>query len=291
METKEAAREREFRHILRQVQDHLLEMHVRLGAKRESVGMVDVLHHPESTVPTLNYVTPRRNTAWVSAGMVRQGLEYLRQQKRLPRVQYVEGLYPPQFSKSLRDLGLFVERETPLLVYRPAGIHGKFPPSVVDIDVQESTHVQEVEGQRAMEHWWYVWRNAHYDVLTLGVEPLLVGREMGNHFGGHQKDLVVYRHGFPVGVSRISLFGRTANLLALAILKEARTPALMQLLMLSSIKIALMYGADTIFAPGEDSGGRRVARKLGFMDFGSIVCHAASEKNDEYGLDLPVLAV
>ncbi len=73
MESDPASNERESKHILRQIQDHLGEMHVKLGALRESVGMVDVFHHPSTNTPMLNYITPRKNTAWVSGSYLQQG--------------------------------------------------------------------------------------------------------------------------------------------------------------------------------------------------------------------------
>src|SRR5829696_21106 len=97
---------KESRRILRLIQDHILQAHSLLGVEQESAGMVDVLHHPTNRNGDLNYVTPRRNTAWVSGGYVEKGLERLRQLGRTERVQYVEGLFPPLFAKTLRELGL-----------------------------------------------------------------------------------------------------------------------------------------------------------------------------------------
>ena len=54
---------KETRLILRRIQDHLFQAHAAFGAEHQTVGLVDVLHHPTSRLPDLNYVTPRRNTA------------------------------------------------------------------------------------------------------------------------------------------------------------------------------------------------------------------------------------
>src|SRR5258706_7776090 len=132
METDPASNERESKHILRQIQDHLGEMHTKLGALRESVGMVEVFHHPSTNAPMLNYITPRKNTAWVSSSYLQQGLTHLAQQGRLPRVEYIEGLYPPAFARTLRDLGLELERETLIMVYKPGGIAGHPTHSLVE---------------------------------------------------------------------------------------------------------------------------------------------------------------
>lgn len=298
MEEDSAAREkeRESRQILRQVQEHLFHAHISLGALRETVGMVDVLHHPTNPLGVLNYVTPRKNTAWVSGSMIEQGLEYLSKLERTRRVQYVEGLFPPMFAKELRNLDLKVEREVPMMVYKPAGINGVVPPAAKIPEMPDGVTIQQATDQRSIELWWYVWRNAHYDVLTLGVEPLFVGRDMAALKSGQQIDILAYRHGFPVGVTRVSIHEQTAHILALALMKEVRTGAMVRVLQAAAMKAAIERGAALIYAPGESEDDRRLCRDMGFVDFGSIVCYAAEsdqareDSNDSF-LDQPVLAL
>jgi hypothetical protein len=122
--------ERDMRQTLRQIQDHLGRVHESLGAVRELVGMVTVYHHPTNALPHLNYVTPRQNTAWVSGPMIQQGIDHLSRLGRAPRVQYIEGLYPPQLGAALRKLGLEVEREVPVMVYKVGGTAGRLPPPI-----------------------------------------------------------------------------------------------------------------------------------------------------------------
>ena len=275
METERANNERESKHILRQIQDHLGEMHVKLGALRESVGMVEVFHHPSTNAPTLNYITPRKNTAWVSGSYLQQGLSHLAQFERLPRVEYIEGLYPPAFSRTLRDLGLQLERETLIMVYKPGGITGHPTPILVERPMPDGIVVRQATDQESIGQWWYVWRNSHFDVLSLGVEPLFVGQDMQATWTGQRLDYILYRGGFPAGVVRVSLHKETAHIKALALLKELRTPAMIQILQMAAVKGALEHGAKLVFAPGETEAERRMARELGFMDFGSIVCYAA----------------
>ncbi len=284
----EAAEERESRRIMRQVQDHLFQVHLSLGAVRETVGMVDVFHHPDNPMPNLNYVTPRRSTAWVSGSMVQQGLDYLKKFGRSPRVHYVEGLLPPLFAKTLRDLNLNVERETPLMVYKPDGINGHKPPAPGMPALPDGVTIEQVNDQRGVEAWWYVWRNAFYDVLTLGVEPLFVGRDTAALRLGQQMDFLLYRYGFPNGVARVSVQGETAHILALALLKEVRTPTMIQALQTAALRGALERKATLIFAPGETEAERRLGRELGFLDFGSIVCYSGEEKAREEQHDNPL---
>ncbi len=106
---------KEARTRMRQVQEHLLLAGKAHGAREENVGMVDVIFHPANPLGDLNYVTPRRNTAWVSAGYVEQGLSRLQALGRTPRVRYLEGLFPPAFGQTLLKLGLAHESRTALL--------------------------------------------------------------------------------------------------------------------------------------------------------------------------------
>lgn len=289
-----AAEEKEQRRLLRQVQEHIFQAHINLGAERQMLGLVEVFYHPTNPTGMLNYVTPRRNTAWVSGKMIEPGLEYLRQHRRGARVQYIEGLFPPVFARELRALNLQVERETPVMIYKTDGIQGRVPPLPGTAVMPDGVTIEAVNDQRGIELWWYVWRNAFYDVLTLGVEPLFVGRDRAALALGQQADILVYRYGFPVGVARLSLQADTAHLLATALLKEVRTPAMLKVVANTALQIAIERGSTLIFAPGETEADRRLYRELGFVDFGSIVCYSAKaegaheEPHDH--LEQPVLS-
>jgi hypothetical protein len=280
-EAKKRAEERENRQTLRRVQEHLFVAHTNLGAVRETLGLVDVFHHPASPVGSLNYVTPRRNTAWISRTMIEQGLSHLQDYGRASRVQYIEGLYPPQFARSLRELDLHIECETPVMVYQPERAQGANPATPAGKSMPDGVSIEQVNDQRGIELWWYVWRNAYYDVLTLGVEPVFVGREIAAIKLGYQLDFLVYRYGFPVGVARLSIQGQSAHVLAVALLKEARTPPMLLALHTAVLKAALARGATLIFAPGETEAERKLCRQLGYVDFGSIVCYAAGNSNQQ----------
>src|SRR5690606_25923388 len=97
---------KETRVMLRRVQDHLHAAQHAFGVERETLNLVEVIHHPTSTLPDLNYVTPRQKTAWVSGQFVAKGLARLRELERVPRVQYIDGLFLPIFAQSLAELGL-----------------------------------------------------------------------------------------------------------------------------------------------------------------------------------------
>lgn len=287
---------KESRRILRRVQDHLYHAHGNLGGLEESMGLVDVLYHPTSTLASLNYITPRRNTAWVSADMIQQGIDHMRGIQRTPRVQYIEGLFPPIFSKTLIDLGLRAELELPLMVYVPGGFDGVIPPPIEESALPDGIRIESINDQRGIELWWYVWRNAFYDVMTLGVEPLFVGRDMAALKMGYQIDILAYRGSFPLGVARVSIHEKTAHILALALMKEERTPEMTRALQSAVMKTALDRNCTLIYAPGETETDRRLCREMGFLDFGGIIRYSADpletgEEKDDHILGQPVLAL
>src|SRR5262249_45429024 len=160
----------------------------------------------------------------------------------------IEGLLPPLFAKTLRDLNLHVERETPILVYKPDGINGHVPPPPQTSGLPDGVTIEAVNDQRGIEAWWYVWRNAYFGVLTPGVEPLFVGRDMAALQLGQQIDYLLNRYGFPTGVVRVSIQGETAHIVSLALLKEARTPDMIRALQAVALKGALERKAKLIFA-------------------------------------------
>ena len=89
---------------------------------------------------------------------------------------------------------------------------------------------------------------------------------------------------------------RSAHIVALALLHEARTERLTKLLMTAAMRAALARGCTLIFAPGESENDRALNRKLGFIDAGTMVCYAAHSEhvNEVPAHDIllqPVLAV
>lgn len=269
------------RTIMRRVQEHLRSAHIDIGARTETVGFADVIYH-NSSLPTLNYVMPRRNTAWVSGQHIEDGLAILREQGRHPRVRFAEGLFPPVFLGALRKAGLVQEEETPFMVYE---VPDTVPPAP---RYPHHITVQRVSNPEGMGIWWYVWRNAYYDVVTTGAEPMVLGRDLRGVYRGTQIDLVLYRYNFPVGVARLTLNDGSAHLLAHAIMREVRTPELSRLLIRSAVQAAINAGCDLIFSAGETDDERALFRETDFESAGSMVCYAEPVAKPDQAHDGPV---
>lgn len=292
--SEEAANEaiKESRRTLRAIQDHITHAHLNLGAQQETIGLVNVYHHPEYTLPYLNYVAPRRNTAWIPGPQIESGLKRLRELGRDPRIYFLEGLYPPVFAKSLHKLGLVIESETALMTYP---IDAENRPAMPGMPAEMV--VEYPQDQQGIALWWYVWRNARFDVITQGTEPLYIGRDMRAVALGHQIDIILYRYSFPIAVARLTFHEQSAHLTAFALMKEVRTTANIILLHQIAIHKAAERGTSLLFTSGETEQDRDVARKIGFVDSGNIVCYSESaeaeqqEEADEEHVAEPILVL
>ena len=292
----DSAAVKESRQVLRKVQDHLYLAHENLGVQRNTVGLVDVMLHPSSALPSLNYVTPRRNTAWVSGSMIEQGLTHMREANRILRVRYIEGLYPPPFAKTLRELGLQTEWELPLMVYLKDGFNRRPSVPVTLETLPDGVTVEAVSDRRGVQVWLAVWRQAVYDVASLGVEPLYAGPDLSALESGKQIDVLLTQADKTVGIARLSIQDDVGHLLAIALLKEVHAPELARLLQVAAVDAALKQGCTMVYASGEKDTDRQIARSLGFLDFGSIVGYVASqvesdEVRDDHILGQPVFAL
>jgi len=265
---------KESRVVLRAVQEHLNYTHLSLGAVSEKVGLVDVLYHPDNPMPDLNYITPRRNTAWIPTQDIEKGLIRLGELNRKKRIYYVEGLYLPVFAKSLRELGLRVEREISIMTYT-------IDPNetLPRISILDEKRFELVHNPQESAVWWYVWRNAHYDVVTHGIEPIYIGKALRDIALGNQSDIILYLDQLPIGVARVTFHAETAHISALAVMRQFRDHETLKLLQHKAIAIAAQKNKRFVFTSGEIEADRRVCREAGFVDSGSIICYA---ENGDY---------
>lgn len=267
---------KESRRILRRVQDHLTDVHLTLGVVQESHGLVDVFYHHTNPLPALNYVTPRQKTSWIPGEQVEIGLQRLAALDRSARVQYIEGLFPAPFAATLRKLGLQSENEQPLMVYTTDGLRPAPPPMLPA--PPSSVSITVVDDARSAGIWWYVYRNALYDVVSTGVDPFLVGWELAAIASGGQVNILAYRYGFPVGALRMTLGTTSAHIAALAQMKDGQAQEIRKLMVITALKTALARGCTLVFAADEDDIQRKLYRDLGFVDSGTLVCYAAKDE-------------
>lgn len=264
----ESAALKESRRMLRRALDHLYAAHEALGAHRLSVGMVDI-YHASTRTPELNYVTPRRNTAWVSGGHVQDGLEQLKTLGRPPRVMYIEGLILPEFERTLTTLGLEVERATPIRL-RVIEAHSGASP-------RHFNGVYTPTPEQGADLWRGIIRNAQYRVITFAAEPLALVSEPSH--SAQQRDFVMDLDGRAGCIARVSLCAQTqsGHLVAAALAKNAMPEHLAQFL--SAVIDALAREDCTLlFAPAGSADDEVVFSQLGFADVQArlVVCATPS---------------
>ncbi len=279
------------RQILRQVQSHLMDVHLHQGAVQEQVGLVDVVYHPDSANPDLNYVTPRKSTAWVSMPEVINGLKVLKGYQRALRVMFIEGLFIPAFGDRIASIGLERASETRVMAVRfdPQEIDTQSP----DEDRNDRTLPAGIEGtptfirvssRAEVALWWYLWRNAHYDVVTRTAELRFIESTYERIQSGHQVDLIMRIGGIPVGVASLTLnTDRTsAQLSAFALSREKRSlPHAMQLLD-EAVQQAQDSGVSLMFFAADDVLLHTVSQSYGFVDCGGVVCYAETNNLKEF---------
>lgn len=261
---------KETRRILRQVHAHLTQFRLNQGVLLEQTGLVDVLHHPKNCLPDLNYITPRKNTAWIFAKDIQAGFDVLRQHNRALRIEYVEGLFPERFAESLEEVGLGMERARPLLVYQVDQTPFKVPSALdgVQVDI-----VNDAQGSAL---WWYVWRNTYYQVVSHMIDPVFIGQDLWKIHNGTQIDLVMYRYRFPVGIARLTIDreSQSAQIIALTMLKEFRNEASVRLLQAHAMQAAIRQGCILIFTSGASEDDAKIYRDHRFIDCSSVLCYA-----------------
>lgn len=277
---------KQIRQILRQVQSHLTEAHLRQGAEQEQVGLVEVLHHPNSTSPELNYVTPRKNTAWVSIPEVTNGLKVLKSHARALRVMFIEGLFIPAFGERLASAGLARESELRVMALQldPMELETVSPDefdSDETLTLGTMTFVN-VASRAESALWWYLWRNAHYDVVTQTAELRFIESSFKQISEGHQLDLIMRIGGIPAGVASLTLStDRTsAQISAFALARETRSLPHAQQLLEEVVEQVKAKGISLLFFALSDVLLNTASQGLGFVDCGGIVCY--SEATDPF---------
>jgi hypothetical protein len=273
---------KEARRVLRLVQAHVTHMRLLRGASSTLHGFVEVVTHPADDAP-LNLVTPRKNTAWVAAIDIAQGLEALRALGRAPRFAYVEGLFPPQFASSLTGLGLRAERETPVMV---RVLTPQTPPRA---RVPRGLTLREAASSEDAA----LWSGERPEGCTEFTDAFLPPA----HFDDSLTLLLIQRTR-TVGAARLTfnLTGapdtHTACIERLMLCGEASSDARLKALVDAALSAAHTRGAVLVMVPGPQA--RPILRDSGFYDCGSVICYGQdlSRKDPAHGrLEQPVLTL
>lgn len=258
---------------LRLIEDHLRLAHDDLGVERDSVGFVEVVHHPTYILPSLNYVTPRRKTAMVPGKHVENGVHALVDYRRKSRVLYIEELFPPFFGDTLKQMGLYLEATIPLWV-----VDLTIPP--VEVEMSKRMSVSKVVNQKGLAIWSLVWRNASFRVFGTSLEPLQIGNLRPNSDNIH--DIILYLNHKPMAVSRLTIQDKTAHLMARAVVQSTNPLRLQQWLLEVTVQTAQQLGCELLFIADKTMQYLQPVTDLPLTREGSMLCYT-DEPNSKHG--------
>jgi hypothetical protein len=262
-----------YKERLRQIEDHLRHAHDTMGVQRDSIGFVEVVHHPTYVLPELNYVTPRRKTALVPGKHVEDGISSLRDHRRSARMLYVEELFPPFFGDSLQKIGLSLEDRYPLWTI-------DLTQSITPQSLPDELSVKTVINQQGIEIWSLIWRNANYQVHGTPLEPIQVGKQYI-----HQNtvvDVILYNHDTPIAVARLTIHESTAHLMARALHQPIQLPNLHQCLIQVATQTAIEHDCTLLFICDKNIEQLLSSSDLPCQQDGNMLCYTDSI-DDSFG--------
>jgi hypothetical protein len=267
---------KESRQTLRTIHNHLQQAHHHTGIVQEDIGLVEVVYHPDTALSVLNYVTPRRSTAWVPAPEVKKGLDRLRSLNRAPRVLYIDELFLPMFAQSLTGLGLQLECEIRLLACKPGPLDRD--------DLPAGMRIEQTSGDSL---WQQIKESNRFYALTQGIEPINTQANGTSAFP--VIDLQLRNGAGLLGALRISLFGSSAHLLAAVVARDAPPDEALVSLYHAALGAAAEQGCTLVFVTARSGQARALSHRAGFMDAGRLLCYAEAsgetdEGNDDGGL-------
>lgn len=251
------------RRLLRRITDHIHQAHLAQGAQEVAQGLALVVTTPASADERLNYVMPRRGTAWLPENHLVEAVAKLRQHQRAPVVWYADGLFPPSFGKTMLSQGLQNQQEWPVMIYQGRPI----VPAVPD-----GLQVRPLPAEQAQQAWnaahssaalWQMWHNP--------LQPLGLGADFAAW------DVAAWRADRMVMLMRASRYERSLHLMARAIYVSAQDQHGMLLMACAQALLSALYdpaqpsSADLAFAIAPSAAERKLWRELGFVDGGSLI--------------------
>ncbi len=273
------------RQTLRAIQDHMLSRRRQAGAAYTQISTVGVIYHPDDNDPAMNVVTPHQGVAWARGSDLRQGFELLGSCERIPRLQYLEGLFPEAFARQLALHGLQLESEIPIWIYTP--IQGPFPEGETPFGrllSQEQTAnltIQEVTTQAELATWLRVNRSARYGVDVPHV-PFSDIVDLEYEFErGDSVYIMGYYHDTPVATAQISLGATAAEILEPMVIWPWTGLGFEQALLAFTVHLLQRHSYQNIYIAGRPSYDMGLYLRLGFLLMTQIITFVSASADKE----------
>ncbi len=249
--------------MMRRIHEHIQHAHHQLGTEVQSVSFTEVMYHPTSDHPSLNYVTPRRNMAWISGQHIQQGIDVLQEFDQNARVYFIEDLYPPMFGDQLAQLPLMEQWKIPVMI-RELNAETVAPRYHNQGVYQQGTHDD-------VTLWWETWAQLYgRDYPKTMIEEDLTA--LKEH---RLLNLIQEREDKIVGVARLTLYEKSAHLVDWKLHDDATD--LLHNLLTQCLSIAHEHACDCFFALVNHEQTRTILDSLDFTTLSHVVCYAETE--------------
>lgn len=265
------------RQTLRAIQEHRLLRCRRAGAAYTQISTVGVVYHSERADATLNLVTPHQGVAWTRGEDLKQGFKLLERRGRIPRLEYLRGLFPEAFSRQLALYGLQLENESTVWLYSP--IQGPFPDGEspfgrpTENGYLEGFHVEEVNTQRTLGIWLRMFRSAAYGVDIPSVDIHDIEPLQQERVNGDSIFVLGYYHNTPIAALHIVVGPKAAEIIEPAIIAPWSGMGFEEILIGFAVQLLQLRNRETVYTvTNNGESGQRYLR-LGFIQITQVVTY------------------
>lgn len=273
--------DREERQTIRSIQQHLCATLRESVRAVEQLGTVDIYFHPSNPDPYLNCAIPRKGVAWVRQADLREAFEGLERLGRVPRLVYQDALFPGAFRHQIGLLGLTLEEERQVMIYRPLlGPHlpdevprgrlpAEYPPSV-------RAHVATERAELAT--WLRVFRAGYFNTEILTVDPDAVDALVKQAATRTRFFVLATYNHTPLGAARVAVRETTAEIETMVTAPFWHDMGLEIGLILAAVGEAEQRGARIIFIVAPPNQTPTLYLDLGFNTITSRITFWQAEQ-------------
>ena len=256
------------REILRQIQHELIQAQVKQGCRHQKLELLEIITHPTRTQASLNYMTPRRKTAWITEDQIDKGADYLRQLNRVPRLQFFEGLIPQVFGNTVKHVGFTLESISPMWCF---DLKSPNRPHIPDhILLPPLYSITKTRTLVDIGKWHLVCKSVHYGVDVWEVDRAVIQSDILQITKGFHKNLLVWYQEEPIGAVRVGMNGQDVHVQTLSLMDEHQQVEIIKAIYQAVLYIAQQNNRATVSIYPTHPTEITILESLGFVQYGVL---------------------
>jgi hypothetical protein len=272
---------RDERQTLREIQMHVRTVALESQVLVEQLGTVDVYVHPSNPSPYLNCAMPHKGVAWVRREDLLDAFTGLERLGRLPRLAFLDALFPSAFQHQIGLMGLTLEDRREVMVYNP--LYGPTLPDEVPLgqlppQIEPPVSATLATTELELATWLRVFRAAYYNAESVRVNPEDIPPLVAAFTSGESLFVFSNYQKTPLGAARASLRPPTAEIEVVATAPLWHGMGQEDALVATITRAALEHGCDTIFTIAPPQEFVRMYRRLGFVEITDILTFWRTEE-------------